>query len=86
MSEHTEALVLDLVTWLAESPRPYQQVMEAWRTSCPRLPVWEEANDRELVAHRGTMVLPTAKGLALLASRGRKVACTTQIGPARLIP
>jgi hypothetical protein len=21
-------------------------VLEAWRTSCPRLPVWEEANDR----------------------------------------
>jgi hypothetical protein len=23
--------------------------MEAWRTSCPQLPVWEEANDRGFV-------------------------------------
>jgi len=24
--------------------------MEAWRTSCPKLPVWEDATDRGLIA------------------------------------
>jgi len=38
-----EALILDLLEWLAQSERSYQEVMDAWRTSCPRLPVWEDA-------------------------------------------
>lgn len=40
-----EALVLDLVEWLAPAPRPYAEVLDAWRTSCPRLTVWEDALD-----------------------------------------
>lgn len=44
--ETVEALVLDLLEWMGPSPRPYGEVLEAWRTSCPRLPVWEEANER----------------------------------------
>lgn len=46
-----ENLLLDLLQWLSSRPdRTYVEVMDAWRTSCPRLPVWEEANDRGLVA------------------------------------
>jgi len=44
-----EALILDLVEWVIKRDRSYAEVMDAWRTSCPRLPVWEEANDRGLV-------------------------------------
>jgi hypothetical protein len=44
-----EDLVLDLLEWLGSRPRPYSEVLDAWRTSCPRLPVWEEANDRGFV-------------------------------------
>ena len=32
-------LVLDFLDWLAAGPRPYAEVMEAWRTSCPRLSI-----------------------------------------------
>ena len=32
-----------------EAPRPYAEMLDAWRTSCPRLTVWEEAIDRSLV-------------------------------------
>jgi D-3-phosphoglycerate dehydrogenase / 2-oxoglutarate reductase len=46
--------VLDLLEWLGISARPYDVVMEAWRTSCPRLPVWETANERGLVERRRT--------------------------------
>jgi hypothetical protein len=41
-----EPLLLDLLEWVAKETRSYADVMEAWRTSCPRLPVWEEAIDR----------------------------------------
>jgi hypothetical protein len=43
-SDSVDTLVLDLLEWVGPSPRPYAEVLEAWRTSCPRLPVWEDAN------------------------------------------
>jgi len=49
MSATIEPLILDLVAWIAKEPREYAEVMEAWRTSCPRLPIWEEANVRGLI-------------------------------------
>jgi len=47
-----EALILDLLEWVTQRDRTYEEVMEAWRTSCPRLPVWEEANEPGLVTRR----------------------------------
>lgn len=47
-----KALVLDFVEWVAREPRPYADVMDAWRTSCPRLPIWEDAVDHGFVAAR----------------------------------
>ena len=49
MSETLEPLILDLLEWIGPHGRPYAEVIEAWRTSCPRLPVWEEANDRGFI-------------------------------------
>jgi len=42
-------LIADLLEWLAREPRAYGDVMDAWRTSCPRLTVWEDAVDGGLV-------------------------------------
>ena len=68
-----EALILDLLEWLAVRERSYPEVMEAWRTSCPRLPVWEDASDRGLVTHehRGgrSIVSISPSGRALLDRR-----------------
>jgi hypothetical protein len=50
MTGDLDSLILDLLEWLGPSPRPYSEVLDAWRTSCPRLPVWEDANDRDFVA------------------------------------
>ena len=50
VSDSVDALVLDLLERLGPNPRPYAEVLEAWRTSCPRLPVWEDANDRGFIA------------------------------------
>jgi hypothetical protein len=70
-----EALVLDLVEWLAPAPRPYAEVLEAWRTSCPRLTVWEDALDRGYLRRdagpRGTMVAITPLGQKFLADHRR---------------
>jgi hypothetical protein len=49
MTDDLDSLILDLLEWLGSSPRPYAEVLDAWRTSCPRLPVWEDANDRGFV-------------------------------------
>lgn len=51
MSDPVDPLILDLLEWIGPHPRPYAEVLEAWRTSCPRLPVWEEANKRGFVEH-----------------------------------
>ncbi len=47
--EVVEALIVDLLEWVAARERSYEEVMDAWRTSCPKLPVWEDANDRGLI-------------------------------------
>jgi hypothetical protein len=47
-----EVLVLDLLEWVGTSERPYADVLDAWRTSCPRLPVWEDATDRGFIERR----------------------------------
>ena len=65
-----EALILDLLDWLRVRDRSYEEVMDAWRTSCPRLTVWEDANDRGLIAREEVsghpLVRVSAAGLALL--------------------
>ncbi len=33
----------NLLAWIGAAPRDYAQTMEAWRSSCPRLSVWEDA-------------------------------------------
>jgi hypothetical protein len=45
VSETVDQLILDLLEWIGPSGRPYAETMDAWRTSCPRLPVWEDATD-----------------------------------------
>jgi D-3-phosphoglycerate dehydrogenase len=49
VTQTLEVLVLDLLEWLAAKDRSYEETMDAWRTSCPKLPVWEDANDRGLL-------------------------------------
>ncbi|MBV8140333.1 MAG: hypothetical protein JO121_32540 [Deltaproteobacteria bacterium] len=75
MGDALESLMLDLLTWLAPHERSYQEVMDAWRTSCPKFPVWEDANDRGLVTKvrvgDGLMVRITASGLAHLRGHHR---------------
>jgi len=60
MTDAVDDLILDLLEWLGTGPRPYSEVLDAWRTSCPRLPVWEEANDRGYITrHRSSGAGPS---------------------------
>jgi hypothetical protein len=74
MANPVNALILDLLEWIGPNPRPYSEVMEAWRTSCPRLPVWEEASERGFIERRHetgseATVSVTERGRKLLAER-----------------
>jgi hypothetical protein len=71
MPEPVDALILDLLEWVGPTPRPYDEVMEVWRTSCPRLSVWEDANDRGFIARqhvpgRGSLISVSPAGAAHL--------------------
>jgi hypothetical protein len=66
-----DTLVLDLLEWVGPASRPYAEVMEAWRSSCPRLPVWERANERGFIDRhyepdRGAVIAVSTGGLRYL--------------------
>ena len=70
-SEPLRYLTAQFLAWLAEAPRSYVEVMEAWRTSCPRLSVWEDATIAGFVRLEGgerTMVVLTDAGRKRLAA------------------
>lgn len=76
MSEITEPLIRDLVEWVAKKPRQYRDVLDAWRTSCPRLMVWEDAAERGFVERKnfpgqGSYVIATEAGRKFVQSYGR---------------
>ena len=76
MTDPTSSLVLDLVEWVAARPRTYAEVMEAWRTSCPRLTVWEDALDGGLLVRTALPGAPpgvavTRAGFGALGRAGR---------------
>ena len=76
MTQSADPLVLDFVEWIAREPRAYSEVIGAWKTSCPRLTIWEDAADRgyvarETVAGVGLFITVTADGQKLLREHGR---------------
>jgi hypothetical protein len=75
MTDTLDPLILDLLEWVAREPRLYADVLDRWRTSCPRLTVWEEAVDRGYVVRssdrQGPVVGITALGRSFLIANGR---------------
>jgi len=76
MSESPSLIMLQFLGWVADRPRSYAATMEAWRTSCPRLSVWEDALIDGLIridnasrsvslTPRGAAVLEKARALAV---------------------
>lgn len=76
MNDTLAPLILDFLEWLAARPRPYSEVMDAWRTSCPRFTVWEDVVDNGFVirrsdAEKGLLVDLTPRGRSFLERSGR---------------
>ena len=80
LASSLDPLILDLVEWCAREPRTYAEVLDAWRTSCPRLTVWEDATERGLLVRQPgasqsrsaiTYVTVSPAGHAFLAAHGR---------------
>ncbi len=72
MPDPVNPLTLEFLAWIAHRPRTYAEAMEAWRTNCPRHPVWENAFLDGLVQLEGagamdqSKVTLTPRGQALL--------------------
>ncbi|CAN7300864.1 hypothetical protein LJR090_002209 [Bosea sp. LjRoot90] len=74
MLAEDDPLILDLVEWVARDERSHAELLEIWRTSCPRLTVWEDAVDRGYLTRQDRRVTVTRKGQELLSSHGRRAA------------
>jgi len=73
MTDTVENLILDLVEWVGRKERTYEETIDAWRTSCPRFPVWEDATERGFVEtfslNGRSLVRATSAGLAFLKGK-----------------
>jgi hypothetical protein len=74
MPESAPLLMLEFLTWVASRRRTYAEAMEAWRSTCPRHTVWEDALADGLIQFEGGDTLGeyeislTARGMAVLAA------------------
>ncbi len=73
MHEAVNPLTLEFLTWISSRPRTYAETIEAWRSNCPRHPVWDDALNDGLIqivnsggAAKQTNVILTPRGRAVL--------------------
>lgn len=64
------ASTLELLTWVTIRARTYEDVVEAWKSNCPRYAVWDDAVTAGLVTAGRDGVALTDRGLAALAAPG----------------
>jgi hypothetical protein len=78
MHTQIDGLMADLIEWVARKPRTYRDVMDVWKTHCPRLTVWEDTIDRGYLLRQfepgiGATVVVTRAGQKFLRAQGRTV-------------
>lgn len=72
MPHSIDPLTVELLSWVSSHPRTYAEAMEAWRSSCPRHSVWEDALLDGLIQVEGADSMPhsqvtlTPRGCAIL--------------------
>jgi hypothetical protein len=71
MSKPESALTWQVLAWVGSRPRSYGEAMEAWRTSCPRLSIWEDAIGDGLVRIEGGGTQPMRQAKVVLTERGQ---------------
>ena len=63
MASEAKLLTLQFLHWVAERPRRYAEVREAWSSTCPLNCAWEDAIADDLVRQ-------TAEGCVVLTGAG----------------
>ncbi|MGH2535300.1 MAG: hypothetical protein ACRDJW_23815 [Thermomicrobiales bacterium] len=66
-------LTHDVLAWIARTPRSYAETMEAWRSSCPRLTIWEDALADGLFRVERADNQRLSECMVVLTPRGRAV-------------
>jgi D-3-phosphoglycerate dehydrogenase len=64
------ASTLELLTWVTARRRTYENVVDAWKSNCPRYAVWDDAVTAGLVTAGRDGVVLTERGMAALAAAG----------------
>jgi hypothetical protein len=59
----------EFLAWISSRPRTYAEAMEAWRSTCPRNSVWEDALIDVLIQIEGGGTMDRSK--VILTPRGR---------------
>ena len=75
MDAQPSLIMIQFLQWVADRPRRREDVMEAWRSSCPRFPVWEDARAEGLVRQCGS---ETGERRVELTERGRTALARAQ--------
>jgi hypothetical protein len=76
MQSASELLTDQFLAWVAERERTHADVMDAWRSSCPRFSIWEDA-----VIDGFVRIRPDTRLVELTpAGRRRLVAMASQTG------
>jgi hypothetical protein len=68
MNAPIHVLTLQLLEWIVSRPRTREEVLAAWRTTCPRLSIWEDACIAGLIEHERGIVVVSSRGHSLLKS------------------
>jgi len=69
MNEPVSPLTREFLAWISSRPRTYAAAMEAWRTTCPRHSVWEDALINGLIQFEDAM----NESKVTLTPRGRSI-------------
>jgi hypothetical protein len=77
MRPNPPAIMVQFLAWVVAAPRDYGQTMDAWRTSCPRLSVWEDAMADGLVCMESARAKPQSRLAVRLTERGRTLLAST---------
>ncbi|RZI44161.1 hypothetical protein EGT07_01655 [Herbaspirillum sp. HC18] len=76
MSHAHHALTLQMLDWLAQGNHSYAEAIDVWKSSCPRLTIWEDACADGLVDAE-----PGMTGIVSLTEKGRNLLSQSAIQP-----
>jgi hypothetical protein len=69
MPESVSLLTLEFLAWIDSRPRTYAEAIEAWRSSCPRHPVWDDALIEGLIRIESAETM--GRSVVILTPRGK---------------